>query len=109
MINEPKDAVRAALAHAVTGSTSGSWLSADPRPGMRYLKQAVASRTPEQVYDIMLDAVERGQADAKSAAHDAQASILYDLERIASQTDSHALHVYAEELRAKLYPKEATS
>lgn len=72
---------------------------------MRYLKQAVASRTPEQVYDIMLEAVERGQLDAKRAAHDARAHILYDLERIARETDSHALHVYAEALRAKLYPE----
>ncbi|AXC36336.1 hypothetical protein SEA_FORK_110 [Microbacterium phage Fork] len=106
MINEPKDAVRAALAHAATGNTSGSWLSDNPRPGLEHLYELYQSAAGAELYDIMLDAVRRGQKDAKSAAHGARARILYDLELLADRIDSHALHVYAASLRAELYPEE---
>lgn len=105
-MREPKEAVRQALTKAARGTTSGSWMSHDPRPGLVSLHVIHQSATGAELYDIMLDAVERGQEDAHNAAHTARASILYDLERIASETDSHMLHTYAERLRADLYPKE---
>lgn len=105
-MREPKEAVRRALTKAARGTTSGSWMSHDPRPGLESLHVLYQSATGAELYDIMLDAVERGQEDAKHAAHDARASILYDLERMALDTDSLALHTYAARLRADLYPKE---
>lgn len=102
---EPNEAVRQALSQAARGTTSGTWMSADPRPGLRMVEPIREVTSDERLYDIMVDVAERAQKDAHRAEHEARARILYDLERIAAETDSHALHVYAGRLRADLYPK----
>lgn len=103
---EPKEAVRQAISQAARGTTSGSWMSDDPRPGASILSAFMQTASGNDVYDIMLDAVQRGQEDAKHAAHDARASILYDLEHIAEASDSFRLATYTHKLRSELYPNK---
>lgn len=105
---EPKDAVRDALGAQVKGSTSGSWLTADPRPNLGMVSDVIAlgQDDPVAFYDFLLDLAERAGKDARQESHWFASGVLHGVETLATRTDSHAMHVYADSLRNQLYPKD---
>lgn len=109
MSYEPKHAVQDALGQAVKGSTSGSWLTADPRPNLPYVKHIIQDALDdgeEWFYDFLLDVAKRAARNAEHERQMHESMILRRIEELAHDTDSFRMHVFVEQLRAKMYPKK---
>lgn len=103
-MNEPKDAVRDVLQKLGTGSTSGMWLTRDPRPSIEYIGRLaeLIREDREAGYDQLISIAEKAQAGARVEYRRLQHRVYQELVQLAEDTDSYRMHLFAESIKRQL-------